>query len=241
MTSAIAAVAEGLRRAGVDLPLIGLAWARALPVATLVPAFGLRALPAPLRPAMALAIAVGIVPAVAPVATASPGPWVVAALVEVARGLPVAVAAAVPLWAATTAGGLADALRGASHVVEMPTVEERSTPLAVLLSLLACATFLSTGGPAAVAVALARAPEGVHSLEATAEVLVSGIGLAMAIGSPILAASVVIEVAAALVSRATSPTQVAAMVAPLRTMGILAAFALLLDRIGAAWLRALPR
>ncbi|MGH7437782.1 MAG: flagellar biosynthetic protein FliR, partial [Polyangiaceae bacterium] len=117
------------------------------------------------------------------------------------------------------------------------------TPLGVLLSLFACATFLSTGGPAAVATLLADAGAtrvGGSALAATADVIVSGIALALAVGAPLLAASIVIELAAALVSRATAPTQIAAMVAPVRTVGILALFALVLGRVAGALERAFP-
>jgi type III secretory pathway component EscT len=154
----------------------------------------------------------------------------------------VAVAAAVPLWAATIAGGLADALRGAADTVDAPTVEGRTTPFGVLLSLFACASFLSTGGPAAVATILAENPSGANGpgWAATADVIVSGIALALAVGAPLIAASIVIELATALVSRATAPTQIAAMVAPLRTVGILALFALLLGRTTSVLQRAFP-
>ena len=124
------------------------------------------------------------------------------ALVEVARGLPVAIAAAVPLWAATMAGGVADALRGSRETPCVPAVEGSATPLGVPLSLLASAIFLATGGPARVVDALARRPVRGHPLLAAADDLVSGIGLAVALGGPLLAAAVVIEIAAALVARA---------------------------------------
>ena len=227
---------------GVDLPALGLAWARALPTVTIVPAFGLKAVPTPVRPAMGLALAVCIFPALAPAAhTPSTASWLVAALGEVLRGLPVAVAAAVPLWAATIAGGLADALRGASDTIDAPTVEGRATPFGVLLSLFACAAFLSTGGPAAVATILAEIPAPASfGWAATADGIVGGIALALAVGAPLIAASIVIELATALVSRATTPTQIAAMVAPLRTVGILALFALVLGRTASAIERAFP-
>jgi type III secretory pathway component EscT len=225
---------DGLaERLGVDLPALGLAWARALPTVTIVPAFGLKAVPTPVRPAMALALAASVYPALAPAAhSPTAASWLVAAVGEVLRGLPVAVAAAVPLWAATMAGGLADALRGAADTVDAPTVEGRATPFGVLLSLFACASFLSTGGPATVATILARSPAdaGGFGWATTADGIVSGIALALAVGAPLIGASIVIELATALVSRATAPTQVAAMVAPLRTVGILALFALLLGR-----------
>jgi flagellar biosynthesis protein FliR len=69
---------------------------------------------------------------------------------------------------------------------------------------------------------------------------VSGIALALALGAPLIAASIVVELATALVSRATAPTQIAAMVAPLRTVGILALFALVLGRTASVLQRAFP-
>jgi type III secretory pathway component EscT len=231
--------AEALARSGVDVAALGLAWARALPVVTIVPAFGLRALPAPARPVLALALAASILPSVAPVVVDSPRPWIVLAVLETARGLPVALAAAVPLWAATMAGGLADAVRGAQEAPTMPTVEGRASPLGVLLSLLACSIFLATGGPARVALALAQ-PPAAHPVEGAAEALVAGITLAIAVGAPLLAASVVVEVAASLIARATAPTQVAALLAPLRALAMLAIVAVLLERMVTVWFKAVP-
>src|SRR5215831_8032591 len=111
MPSLIGTVIETFARAGVDLAPLGLAWARAMPAVTLVPAFGLRALPAAARGVLGLALAACIFPALAPIEARPSLPWTVQVVGEVARGLPVAIAAAVPLWAATMAGGVADALR----------------------------------------------------------------------------------------------------------------------------------
>jgi len=234
MPSIVGTLAEALEGRQIDLGALGLAWARAVPSVTLVPAFGLRAVPAPARAVMGLALAASIFPALAPMATGSSRPWIVLALTEVARGLPVAVAAAVPLWAATMAGGVADALRGSQETPGAPTVEGRATPLGVLLSLLACTIFLSTGGPARVASALAVHPVGPHPLVAAADDLVGGIALAVAVGGPLLAASVVIELAAALIARAASPAQVHALLAPLRALATLAVVGLLLERLAVA-------
>jgi hypothetical protein len=106
--------------------------------------------------------------------------------------------------------------------------------MGVPLSLLASAIFLGTGGPARVVRALALAPVGAHPLLAAADDLVAGIGLAVALGGPLLAAAVVIELAAALVARAASPAQVHAMLAPLRAMASLAVMAVVLERIAGA-------
>jgi type III secretory pathway component EscT len=231
-------VLEELARSGVDVAGLALAWARALPVVTLVPAFGLRAVAAPARPMMALALAASVVPALAPVVAEPARPWLVQAVVEAARGVPVALAAAIPLWAATMAGGLADTLRGAQDAPDMPTVEGRASPLGVLLSLLACATFLATGGPSRVALSLAHPPAVDAPLQGAMEALVAGIGLAVALGGPLLVAAVAVEVAASLVTRATAPTQVAAFIAPVRALALLAVVAIVLERLAAVMARA---
>jgi type III secretory pathway component EscT len=238
MPSVVGTVAEAFARSGVDLGALGLAWARAMPAVVLVPAFGLRALPLPARAVMGLAFAASLLPSLTPLAASTSQPWLLLVLVEVARGLPVALAAAVPLWAATMAGGVADALRGSQETPSVPTVEGRATPLGVPLSLLACAIFLATGGPARVVRALARHPVGAHPLLSAADDLVGGIALAVALGGPLLAAAVVVEIAASLIARAASPAQVHALLAPLRALGTLAVMAVALERLATALARA---
>jgi type III secretory pathway component EscT len=148
----------------------------------------------------------------------------------------VAIAAAVPLWAATMAGGVADALRGSVEGPSLPTVEGRPTHTGALLSLLACAIFLAGGGPARVAAALAIAPP-IGPIEspvlAAAHDLTRGIVLAVALGGPLLAAGAIAELASALVARAASPAQVQALLAPMKALGLLLVTALVLDRIAA--------
>ena len=225
---------------GVDLTALGLAWARVTPTVVLVPAFGLRALPAAARGVLGLMLAASIAPALGVVAAPVLAlPWPLLAIGEVLRGVPIAIAAAVPLWAATMAGGVVDALRGSQDSLTVPTVEGRATPLGVPLSLLACAIFLSTGGPARVVRALAAAgtaAPGLGAAAACARDLASGVGLAVAIGAPLLVAAIVLEIGAALVARAATPAQVHALMAPLRALGILAVMAVVLDRM--AWVMA---
>ena len=232
--SMVGAVLDELVRAGVDPAAIGLAWARAMPAVVLVPAFGLRALPVPARMLMGLVFAASVFPALAPLRDASGEslPWTARFFSEILAGLPVAVAAAVPLWAATMAGGVVDALRGSQDTVSAPTVEGRPTPLGVPLSLIACAIFTTTGGPARVVAALARHVAS-HPLRAAADDIAAGIVLAVALAGPLLAAAVVIELAAALVSRAASPAQVHSLLAPLRALGTLAVVAVVFERLAA--------
>lgn len=220
---------------GVDLAALGLAWARAMPALALVPAFGLRALPAPARAAAALALAACVAPAVAAGGPAPEGTWAIALVREILRGLPVAIAAAVPLWTATMAGSVVDSLRGAGEGPSLATLEGRTTPLGALFGSVAALAFLASGGPSRVAWALASAPPpGASMALRVAEQLREGIGLAVAIAAPLAAASIVVEVALALIARAASPTQVQALIAQVRSVALLTLTALLFERIAAA-------
>jgi type III secretory pathway component EscT len=220
-------------REGIDLASWGMAFARVFPVLVIVPAFGLRALSVPVRAAAAFVLAAVIVPAIQPVA-AVPISWASLLLLEVARGTLVAIAAAIPLWSATMAGGIVDALRGSQDQTDIPTVEGRSSPLGALFSLLAAAIFLATGGPARVVGILLAPVTGAESAVARAAAnLASGIGLATAVAAPLIAASLVVEVAGALIARAASPAQLSALLAPLRSLALLALTAILLDRMAA--------
>lgn len=232
--SIIQEVARAFDAAGVDLSALGLAWARIAPVVAIVPAFGLRALPAPVRGVFGAALAASVFPAFAGLAPVMSGlPWPVLAMQEILRGLPIAIAAAVPLWAATMSGGIVDALRGSQDAANYAPIEGRATPLGVPLSLLASAIFLSTGGPARVVLALAERPIAHQPVVAVAHNLVAGIGLAIAIGAPLLAAAVVIEITGALIARSASPAQVHMVIAPLRGLALLAIVALVIDRMAA--------
>jgi type III secretory pathway component EscT len=173
----------------IDLPALGLTWARFAPTLAIVPAFGLRALPIAARGVLGLALAASVFPALTPLYADRGGtPWVLLALEQIALGLPVALAAAIPLWAATMAGGLVDALRGVQEGNGLAVVETpRASPLAVLLSLLASIVFLSTGGPARVAAALVTTTLAEHPLLGAAHALTAGIGLAIAVAAPLLA------------------------------------------------------
>lgn len=231
----ISDVAHAFAESGVDLAALGLAWARVTPTIALVPAFGLRAMPTPVRGVLGAMLAFCIYPAMTPVLHA-PGsaqlPWVVLALGELLHGLPIALAAAVPMWAATMAGGLADNLRGATQdQKDVPVVEGKTSTLGIPLSLLASAIFLFTGGPSRVVSVLARGDFPAHPLAAMANDVASGITLALALSGPLLAASIVIEVSGALIARAAAPAQITALLSPLRAFALLAMFGLAFDRL----------
>jgi flagellar biosynthesis protein FliR len=226
-------VAQLLDAEGVDLGAWGLAWARVAPVIAMVPAFGLRALPVPVRAAAGLMLALVVAPALRETAHSS-APYAALVVIELARGLPVALAAAVPLWAATMTGTVVDALRGSQDVISVPTVEGRATGLGVLFSLIAAVFFFSAGGPARVAASLAQPGLEVAGPLARAAVdLSAGIGVAVAIAAPLLAASIVVELAFALIARAATPAQVHALLAPVRSVVLLLFAALVFDRMAA--------
>jgi type III secretory pathway component EscT len=234
-------LARLFEQGGIDLAAWGLAWARVAPVVAIVPAFGLRALSGPVRAAMALVLAAILVPPLRP-SVIGPGPLPVLLLIELMRGTVVALSAAIPLWAATMAGGVIDALRGSQDVTMMPTVEGRATPLGVLFSLLAATIFLGMGGPAAIVATLASSPPGLgDGVTRAASDIAAGIGVAVAIAAPLLAASIILEIAGALVARAASPAHLHAFLAPIRSLALLVLTALLLNRMAAFMAALVPR
>lgn len=232
--SLLAELPNALSLSASELEAWGLAWARVAPSIAIVPAFGLRALPAPARAVLALGMAAVIAPALRPIAE-NEAPWALRLLLEAAHGLPIAIAAAIPLWAATMVGGVIDALRGANEPLSAPSVEGRPTPLGVVFSLTAGLIFLGTGGPARLASALAAPRFDIADpLTRAAHDLAGGISIAIALATPLIAASLIVEVAGALVARAASPAQLHSWLAPLRGLALLAMAALFFDRIAHA-------
>lgn len=227
-SSLVRLLEEAFRERGVDLARVGAAWARAAPTVTIVPAFGLRALPTAARAVLGIALAAAVFPALPPSSFA--GPLWVGLMTEVLRGLPVAIAAAVPLWAATMAGGVVDALRGSSDPRPVPTVEGDATPLGIAYSLLACSMFFATGGPARITSALAADVSLQHAALRASLDLTNGITIAVALAAPLLAASVVIEVAGALIARAATPAQLHLVLAPVRALALLAVLGLVVPK-----------
>lgn len=225
-------VADELERSGIDLTAMGLGWARVAPAVAIVPVFGLRAVPGPVRAVFGLVLAASIAPAIHVDPLPGNHGWIAQLVVSFIQGLPIALATAVPLWAATMAGGVIDAVRGSSETLSMPPAEGRSTVLGVPMALLAGAVFLSGGGPARVLEALARSTQPSSSMLLKTSIdIASGVEIALAVAAPVLAASVVIEIGAGLIARGSAPAQVHALLAPLRSLGILAVTALMLDRV----------
>ena len=220
---------------GIELRALMLAWARVAPSIAIVPAFGLRGLPAPVRIGLAVCLALLIVPTVSQqIEPGGAGGFALGMLWQSVIGLPIAVTAAVALWAATMTGGLVDNLRGARESASLPVVEPESTPIGAALSVLVGVFFLESGGVARIAEALMRAQApGLPAAAVMAQQLVGGIQLAFAVAAPLLAAALVLEVAGALVSRAASPAFVQPLVTSMKSLALLGAAALLLDRMAA--------
>jgi type III secretory pathway component EscT len=214
---------------GEDPTALALAWARAMPLVIIVPAFGLGAVAAPVRVALGLGIAGAIAPALRGSVDSSVPFWL-ALLREAASTLPLALGTAAILWAAVMAGGLVDNLRGAHEGTELPVLGEPATPLGALFGLLVLLGFLETGGAERVARALA-APRLESSFAVAAERLADSAGIAVAIAAPLVAASILLELASAFVARAASPAYVAPLVAPVRSFGVLFVVWLALERV----------
>lgn len=216
-----------------DLSAWGLGVARLLPVVTLLPAFGLSAVAIPVRLALGLSLALAVLPAASSIAPAN-APYAVAFGIEFARGIPLALESSAILWAATMAGGLVDNLRGAREATSLPLFEEPVAPLGALLGLLAALAFLESGGASRVALASAALPApGASLFRAAAFDLTRAIDVAIAVAAPLATVSIVVELGAALITRAAAPVQVGALIAPLRSVVLLGVAALLVERMSA--------
>jgi type III secretory pathway component EscT len=218
-----------LRQALGDDPFVwALAWARALPVVVLVPAFGLGGLAPPIRAALALAMAGSVAPALRGVPVAGV-PWWLALVRESVASLPLALGTAAILWTAMMAGGLADNLRGVRDGAELPVLDEPASPFGVMFGLLVALGFLEAGGAARLASAISE-PRLQTSFAIAVERLSQSIGIAVSVAAPIIVGSLLIELAAAFVTRAAAPAYVMPLVAPLRSLGLLFVAWFTLDR-----------
>ncbi|MCC6217408.1 MAG: flagellar biosynthetic protein FliR [Polyangiaceae bacterium] len=226
----VESIARGVGASGDDLARLGAGWARVTPSLVLVPALGLRALPAAARVVLGGVLAMILIPAMP--APQGPAGAPLELLTEAARGLPVAATAAALLWAASQAGGLIDDLRRERGAAALPVVESGAPATGALFSMLASIAFLETGGPARLTRALAQAPPptAAAAVEVAAH-LVAGIELALALAAPLVVVSLVTELGGALVARAATPAWIDALLAPARSLAVLCALALVLERI----------
>ncbi len=209
------------------------AWARVSPTLVLVPIFGGSALPAPARAGLGFALAVAVAPALRPVA-GSALPLSLQLMAETARGVPIALGAALLVHAALMAGGAVDDLRGQRGAGSLPVFDTEHTPLGGLLGLLVAVFVLQSGGAARLIAALAVDPPAATPLAAIIFKLTACVGLAVAVAAPVAGAAIVTSVAEALLARAASPAHVSHLLAPLRSIVLLAVTALVLERMLAA-------
>ena len=215
---------------GADLRPWLLAWARVMPVLIVVPAFGAAAVPAPARAGLGVALAAAIAPSLSPGSSAGL-PLGLQLAREAALGAPVAIGAAILLYTAVMAGGLVDDLRGARESTSLPVFDSQSSPHGALLGLLVIVAFLEFGGGARVVSALMRLDAPHAAWSAVAVSLAGSVEVALAAAAPLVVASIVLNVAEALVARAAAPAHITSLLSPLRAIVLLAVFALLLERI----------
>lgn len=229
--SLLEALAAAFAANGVDPRAWALGFARATPAVTLVPAFGLSAVPAQTRMMLGLALGLCIAPALsAEVSTG--GPFLLALAREAFVGLPVALLASLSVYVAAMAGGLVDDLRGGRESVTLPALPEAMPPVAVLFALLASIAFLETGGAARVVSALSSPLlSSRFSWAAVSQALAGSVELAFAIAAPLAVAAVLLEAASALIARAASPAFVGPVLAPLKSVALLGILALVFQRI----------
>lgn len=229
--SLIDALEISLGAGGVDVRAWALGFARATPAVTLVPAFGLGAVPPQVRMALGLALGLCIAPALSGQVSMD-GPLPVAVVREAFRGLPLALLAALAMYVAGMAGGLIDDLRGGRETVSLPTLPEQMPPVAALFSLLSSIAFLETGGASRVARALASPQLAARfSWVGVAQAFAASVELAFAIAAPLLVSSLLLEVASALIARAATPAFVGPVLAPLKSLAVLGVLACVFERI----------
>jgi flagellar biosynthetic protein FliR len=226
------AISSETSASGQSLVAWGIAWARLLPTAFAVPAFGLGFLPLGLRAAMGLGLAVAVAPAVSAAGLPASVPWPMLVVGEAARGVPVAIVAATALWAASVAGGVTDAALGTKLRGFAVPLGREGTSFAALLGLAASVLFLDGGGAQRIATRLTEpAVDTAGPLAAAVRDLASGIEIGASIGAPLLAVAVVIDIAVGLASREFGTLRLDAVAAPLRALAVLVAGAALFERM----------
>jgi len=146
---------------------VGLAAARTVPLAWLVPVFGGPRVAAPFRIGLGVLLALLCVPAVYPAVGSSGAPlgpvaWALVGARELLVGATVGFCAAAMFAAAAAAGRLVDLARGTT-VAEIlsPTSGQRTSPTGELYVLLAMLVFFELGGLRVLATALGRSYEAI--------------------------------------------------------------------------------
>ena len=203
--------------------------ARVMPSVIIVPAFGLRAVPSGARLALALTLGVCVSPALS---DSDAVPFGLAVTLQALRGMPVAIAAAAALWAASMAGGLIDEFSHGREKSMMPIAPAGDGAASTLFAMVAAIAFLETGGPSRIVAAFSRQSETVGGLlTQVVRDLLSGVQVAVAIAVPFLVASVFFQVVTSLIARTVQGTSLQSLWAPLRTLLFLLLLAAMLDRV----------
>lgn len=183
------------------------AMARALPAAVLVPAWGLAGGAFSTRMFVAACLAWPIAPAMAeePV-------WL-----SLARGLPVAISAAIPLWLASTHGAIADAL-----------LDVRG-PFARLSAVLGAMLFFASAGPVRVSEALMLGADA-GGAGGFVSAIAAGFRVALFVAGPLLAGSVALAAVEAALLRGAGDAALADLGRGGRRIVLLLLAAIMLDR-----------
>jgi type III secretory pathway component EscT len=224
----------------VDLKELATVWllasARAVPVAWAIPAFGGVSLPAVIRLAMGLGLALLCLPnAGTPPPIGGTLVWGVLLAREILVGITLAFVCSCMFRAAESAGQLIDTVRGANlSSFQSPTSHEQQSPLALLMVLLAAVAFFQIGGPGHIGWALRRSYEAIPlawgrpmldtqaaamaAVTASAKLIESAIGLS----APILVAALLADLTLGLVGRALSQVPLASAGAPLKSVVVVA-------------------
>lgn len=185
--------------------LLGLAvgWARALPAAIIVPAFGMPGMRGTLRGAIALSLS-GI--ALAVTGAPSEAPSVEGVVFAVLDGVLIAIPAALGIWIATMAGGLYDELTVVPSESGDTSLFGVRGATSTLFGFIAVIAFLGQGGPARLAETFCRPVEPRLTVWKTVtQSLTSGIGLSVTLAAPLVSAAILMEASSMLVVR-QSPT-----------------------------------
>jgi flagellar biosynthetic protein FliR len=216
-----------------SLSLLGLGAARTVPLAWSIPVFGGPALPSSSR----LALGIGLTVLCYPWLAANPPPpnavlWILLVARELLVGVVMGLVLACMFRAAEAAGALTDLARGGrSAELLSPVGGDGSSPLGVLLLLLASLLFLEIGGVGQVAAALARSYEAIPigaagalgpptrsaallAIAATGKLIEAAIGLA----APALVALLLADLGLGVVGRAVPALPVHAAGVPLRAL-----------------------
>jgi type III secretory pathway component EscT len=227
------AISSEVSGSGESLSAWGIAWARVLPTALIVPAFGLGFLPVSLRAALGFGLAVSVAPAVSPAELPQGVPWPLLVVGEMARGVPLAIVATAALLAASVAGGVTDAALGTKfHRLSSAAFGRDGGPFATLFGLLAAILFLEGGGATRIASRLADpALHGQAPLAGAVRELAAGIEIGATIGAPLLVVAVVVDVTLALGAREFATLRTETIGTPLRALAVLVATAALFERM----------